>query len=220
MQKIYIAIAFQLCLCSFAKSQNAWDKKHKLQANYGLTMTLHYNKPVNLFGIFEEAPFPVEQDARLSNNFGINYYRSINPNNEIEIGLGLSQYSFDEGGYYTPGGGEYLPYKFTVDFDYLDISIGHRYAFSMARKIRPYLENNLMYELLFKKNNAYDTNFKIGGIAVKFMAGVRIDISNYAYLNAQTAFKSGVIRYNKNRNHLDSYIPYGYGVEIGVGIKF
>lgn len=182
-------------------------------------MTLHYNKPVNLFGIFEEAPFPVEQDAGLSNNFGINYYRSINPNNEFEIGTGLSQYSFDESGYYTPGGGEYLSYNFTVNFDYFVFSIGHRYAFLNAKKIRPYLENNLMYELLLKKNNDYDTNFKIGGIAVKFMAGVRIDISNYVYLNVQTVFKSGVLRYNKNGNHLDSYIPYGYGVEIGVGIK-
>ncbi len=219
MQKIYIAIAFQLLICSFVKSQGTWDKKHKLQANFGLTKTLHYNKPVNLFGIFEEAPFPVEQDARLSKIKDINYYHSINPNNEIEIGTGLSQYSFDESGYYTPGGGEYLPYKLTVKFNYFNFSIGHRYAFLDARKIRPYFENNLMYELLIKEGNDYDTNFKFGGVAAKFMAGVRIDISDYTYLNAQAIFKSGILRYNKNESRLDSYIPYGYGVEIGVGIK-
>ena len=122
----------------------------------------------------------------------------------MEIGVGLSSFKTQE---------KLMDLQFKNIFDeYINyklysFSIGHRFKMLKDEKLRPYVENNLLYETYREKL------IKIG-FAVKSKAGLYYLPNKKINFNADVFFKSGITKYN------DVFIPYYYGLEMGMSFVF
>lgn len=203
-----------------ALSQENVFFKNKLQVNFGLSKTLHYNQPVTFVECIEGCR-ATGQTARMSKNLGLSFYKSINSANDIIIGMGFSQYRFTEKGFYSPGDGTFLPYTVAIGFNYFDFVLGHRVIFFKNWRIRPYFESNVIYELLFQDDSDYSYSFKSGGFSTMLKTGLKMDISKSLYLSLNAFYKTAFTKYNSRKEkYIEKYVPYGYGTEIGIGVKF
>lgn len=184
--------------------------KGSFQLNLGLSKTLHYNQPVRILACIEGC-YPSEQRARTARNLEMGYYRTLNYKNELKLSTGFTEYRFWEKGMASDGGGILNPYTWIVTSYYLDFSMGYRYTFPADKRVRPFLESQLTYELLTSsdrvlKPRSFATSLKFGGI---------LDASKGRSLIISAYFKSGVSRYNKE-GYGEAYVPFAIGVEVGV----
>lgn len=215
MKARQIAISFFTCLC-FATSLNAQTElgsRSKIQLNFGLANTFHYNAPVNL-NFCIEGCFPTEQQARIGKNLEISYARSLNFKNDLLIGVGVTQYKYWEKGLASPGGPGLVPYEQVVDFGYYNIWLGHRFT-PTKNKIKPFLENNIVYEFLASPSET----LRFGGLALKSKLGAIANISERLDLNINGFFKSAIGKYNSGNFERGRYVPYSYGLEIGISVN-
>lgn len=187
-----------------------YQTKYSLQLDYGLSNTLHYQQPVNLILCFEGC-FAEEQKARLASNIHANIYRSFNLKNSLKFGLGISKYRFLEKGLASPGDDSLLPYEDIRELRYWNISLGFRHIITQKKQVQLFSEVDLIYERL--QSGYYLA--KKSGLAIKSQIGI-ITKSSDQWSAVITAFyKSGMIRYTKENPWSKTYIPFGYGLQIG-----
>jgi len=199
-----------LFITSQVNAQKESESKTRFQFEFGFANTSHYGL-ANL-NFCDEGCFPDEREARLSQNFNLGLFRKLNSRNEIKFGIGVSQYRHWEKGLASPGGPTLIPYEQTMDFNYYNFSIGHQYKFKSSGKIKPYLENSIIYDRLQHESNILTK----GGLAIKTSLGALLKVSNKMYINLDGFFKSGITKYNKN-DYSNKFIPFAYGIEFGVG---
>ena len=197
------------------------EKRYSIQFDYGISRTLHFSQPVNFYYCFDGC-FAEEQEPRLASNIGFSLYYAISQSNNLKIGIGSSEYKFSEKGSSSPGSGFYA-YEINREFRYTNIFIGFRHIFNNKdRKINPLIESDLIYERLRKEDMSYG-QLKNFGIAVKLRGGMNFIVTHNLSFVLTGFFKSGIMNYNIpdieiNPDFHTVYIPFGYGVELGLNL--
>ena len=71
----------------------------------------------------------------------------MNQKNSLKIGLGASIYRYWEKGLAGDGGGTSSPYELTHNGAFMVYLYGYRYIFNTEIKVRPFIENDFVYEI-------------------------------------------------------------------------
>lgn len=186
--------------------------KYSLQLNLQLSRTLHYNQPVNLNQCIEGC-FAEEQKSRITPNINFSLYRDFNKKNSLKIGLGSSSYRYFEKGMTNTGGGDFLPYESTTKWSFYSLYAGFRHIFTPLKKVKLFLENDFIYEI-----PAVDYGLTKNGFAIQPKIGAIINLSDNWSVIAEGFYKSGITNY-KEKDFGKDYIPYAYGLQLGVNLK-
>lgn len=200
------------CICLGAISALAQlqsDSPYRIQFDIGIGRTFHYNPPA-IFDHCIEGCIK-DQEARSGIGLEMSVYRQISERSEIKVGVGYNQYNFFER--IT----EFIvltPYERLHKYHFVTFSVGHRLLLSRSGRIRPYLENSFVLDILTRK----DPNIRRVNYAYKLDAGVLIDVNNETYLNINAFFKTATDKYN-DLSSVGKYSPYSYGIEFGLGKK-
>lgn len=206
-------LATSLILLLFiSKVGGAQESEHPglLQFNFGVLRTLHYQRPVQMKSCIEYC-YAEEQRAGISKNFELGYYKIINQMNELKLGAGKSEYRFREKGLASPGDDSLLPYDVTIDNNFYSFSLGHKYIFNPDKKYRPFIENNVMLDLMRQNNYS---SLKSKSLAIATRIGIHLKLSQWNNLVLNGFFKSAILNYNGGYG--DKYLPFAYGIELGV----
>ena len=214
MKKVLVLLIIILSVNYQIDAQEKPKDKGSIQLNYGLSQTLHYRQPVGILACFEGC-FPSEQKARVARSMELGYYYKLNNRHELKMGTGFSEYKFWESGLASDGGNTFNPYEWIVNLYYLDMSLGYRYTLSSHHKINTFLESHVSYELLSKM----DYVLKSGSYAATLRGGCFYNINERVTAITSIGFKSGIVRFNK-KGMGNSYIPFGYGLELGLAWRF
>jgi hypothetical protein len=191
-------------------AQSGNDKKYNIQFNYGMAKTLHYRQPVNFIMCFEGCT-ATKQIAKVAPHYELSLYRNWNAKNSLKIGVGFSVYkSFEKGLYLFDN----TPYETTREFKYVAFSTGYKRIFSTNSLIRPFFEAELLFEM-YRGGSDY---FKKWGVAIKPQVGAQVKISDKLVVVLDGFYKSGIVKYNAFNYNRD-YIPFSYGVEVGMNLK-
>ncbi len=97
---------------------------------------------------------------------------------------------------------------------YFNFSAGYRRVFGHQKLFSPFIEATLYGEIYTSDNYI----LKRLGAAIAPQIGTIVNFSNKVYGVIQVFYKSGVLRYNSKRLR-KAYIPYAYGIQIGVGFN-
>ncbi len=194
-------------------AQTNVTRKNSIQFDYGISVTFHYNPPVNL-NACDEGCFTEEQESRISSNASIGFYRKLNDRNALKLGVGLSEYRYWEKGSAGSGGGSLYPFEDIYELKYYNFSFGFKHLFYAEHIIMPFIETEFILELPDETYNLTE-NY---GIANKSQVGATIEISNRWSANLGAFFKTGIMNYKKSKRY-KSYVPYGYGIQIGLNFK-
>ncbi len=227
---IWFCLLIQFCIASQVYAQ----QKNRLQLNGGISNTIHYNyKPATKLYNCTEACYVEIQRPYYSFNYGLSYFRTINAKHDIQVGLGIAEHRFEEEGMADSGGGTLYPFEHIVTIYYYDFYLAHRLnIFLKPRKSKNekcpdskekestikthfFWENNLIYELITQE----DYTLKTHNVALKSEVGVHTKFFKGLYGEVSGFYKTGIMKYNKVKYN-KNYVPYGYGVEIGVGCYF
>lgn len=176
-------------------------------------MTLHYHRPVNVLFCIEPC-YPEEQKSRISPSINLSVYRALNKNNELKIGVGFSGYRFWEKGLASPGDTRLLPYEIIQGLYYFNFSAGFRHLFVTKNQFTPFFETGILYEMLPYENYL----LKNSGIAIQSQAGIILKFTDKWSLIIDGFYKTGIIKYNK-REFKPDYIPFGYGIQVGMNLR-
>ncbi|MEP6645865.1 MAG: hypothetical protein ABJC12_02150 [Saprospiraceae bacterium] len=205
---------FCICFMCFAGRMRGQDhniKTKRIEIDFGLAKTFHYNAPVNLISCYEGC-FATKQKALPAINGDISYFISLNEKNEINVGLGGAQYRYYEMGLaYSPDPNP-SEYEETNTYTYIDFFVGHRLTLAAGKKIRPFLENNLIMEVL--PGDWYV--IKPVNFAWKIKSGLNIPISTKFTVNMCCYYKTAVLRFDF-KDFDSHYFPYAFGIQMGVG---
>jgi len=194
-------------------AQDDIEGKYSIQIDYGISNTLHYNQPVNV-SFCEEGCYPEVQKPRIASNLDLEIYWAHNKKNSWKIGVGFSEYRFFEKGLASPGDATLLPYESTIELTYISFNAGFRHMFCPKNNICPFVETELIYELspgekIFLKNY---------GLANKSKIGTIIRISDKWSTTVECFYKTGIINYLKKEFN-KTYVPFGYGIQLGIEMK-
>jgi hypothetical protein len=151
-----------------------------------------------------------KQKALIAPNFDFSLYRNLDGKNSMKIGIGSSAYEFREAGWASTGSGQY-DYDRTREFRYLTFSAGYRHTFTVGGRVSPFVQT----ELLVERYRGEGYFLKEGGVAVKPQIGGVFRASDKLEVVFDAFYKSGIVAYDLNKD----YIPFGYGIEIGVNMK-
>ena len=207
-------LALLLLLSNVLIAQNGSESKYSIQFNYGIAKTLHYNPPVDFIICFEGCPAQ-EQKAKWAPQFEFSLYRTLSEKSSVKIGIGSSTYRFWQLIFSSEGSGPpVIPNETVEEFDYFSLSVGYRHVFGSAKLFRPFFETDFFVEI----HEGESEFFKKCGVAVKPQIGALISVSENLAFVVDGFYKSGIMKYNKT-TYSGDYIPYGYGVEVGVNLK-
>ncbi len=201
---------FLMIGATFLQAQNDGNATYSVEFDFGLSRTLHYHRPISVTQCYE-ACIPLEQKARKAYNANLSIYRNLSASNSIKLGLGWSEYRFWERGKASPGDTSLLPYETTRAISYYDISVGYRHTFKKMAHLYPFVETEMMLEL------PVDRSFAVNpyGIANKTRVGLLVPASGKWDVVFDAFYKTGIINYS-SLSFTDAYIPYGYGIQIGL----
>lgn len=211
-------VGILIMFSEIALAQNNNERKYSIQFNYGIAKTLHYNQPVNFVLCFEGCNAE-EQEERSTPNLDLSVYRNLNRNNSLKVGVGFSSYKFWESGGISPGSGGLSPYETTRELKYFTISTGYRHIFETSKLISPFFQADLLFEIHRDENSDESYFLKKTGIAVKPQIGFVVRVSKSFNILVDGFYKTGVVKYNKESILDENYIPYGYGLEVGMNLK-
>jgi len=211
---VFTLAAILFVLPKITLAQNKDERKYSIQFSYGVAKTLHYNQPVNLVLCFEGC-IAEEQEERSAPNVDLSVYRNLNRKNSVKVGIGFSAYKFWESGGISPGSGGLSPYETTRELKYFTISTGYRHIFETSKLISPFFETDLLWEI--HRDESYF--LKKSGIALKPQVGFIVRVSNSFNILVDGFYKSGIVPYNKESILNENYIPYGYGLEVGMNLR-
>ena len=192
--------------------QDSGQSKYSLQLNLGLSRTLHYNRPVAQNQCIEGC-FPEVQKPRNTPNGSLSLYRELNHKNSFKIGLGASNYTYREIGLAGDGGGTFSPYELTNRWSFYGLSIGYRYIFNQEIKVRPFIENDFVYEIPTE-----DYALLKSGLAIQPKIGAILSINTNWSILAEGFYKSALTTYS-DKDYGKDYKPYAYGIQLGINLK-
>lgn len=195
-------------------SQELNIKENNIQFDIGISNTLHHTVPVNL-RLCIEGCLVEAQEERMALNVGVNFYRKMDSHNSFKIGVGIAEYNFFEKGLSAAGFGVLeLAYERTHKSKYFILPVGIKHNIGIGNNSIFYIETEFILEL------ARDKAFfvKQYGIATKFQVGTNLKLSDKLNMNVSAFFKTGIMDYSRGKFE-NSYIPYGYGLQLGINRK-
>lgn len=209
-----ILLLLVLILSSYnLNAQDTDDVKYSIQIDYGISNTLHYNQPV-IVTFCEEGCYPEVQKPRIASNMDLSIYRAYNKNNSLKIGVGFSEYRFFEKGLASPGDASLLPYESIIELQYFSFNAGFRHIFNSNNNIFPFVATELIYEVL-PGDKIIMKNY---GLASKSKIGAIIRISDKWSTAVECFYKTGIVNYREKKFD-KNYIPFGYGIQVGIEMK-
>ncbi|PIB39157.1 hypothetical protein [Maribacter sp. 4G9] len=214
--KNYIHISILLILFTNAEiaiGQDSEQSKYSIQFNLGISRTLHYNQPVNLFQSLEGS-FPEEQKPRNSPNVNLSIYRDFNSKNSLKIGFGSSSYRFWERAQSNVGDGiTFVTVESVRRWSFYGLSLGYRFILNPERKVRLFVENEFIYEIPTQ-------NYALlkSGLAIQPKIGGILNLNDNWSILVEGFFKSALTMYS-DKNFGEDYKPYAYGVQLGVNLR-
>jgi len=193
-------------------SQDDKPRKFSLQFNLGLARTFHFSQPVQGLFLCFEGCRSEEQKARIAPNFNFSLYRDFNESHSLKIGYGRYNYRYWERGLSSAGGDELFPYESTLRWEFDGISIGYRHTFNSTKKVRLFIASELIYEIPI--GPALIKN----GVAVQPKFGAIINLTNRWSFVGEAFYKNAVTNYSDNPRG-DNYVPYAYGIQLGINFR-
>lgn len=189
-----------------------FEGKFSVRLHFEPTMTFHYNEPIHL-DLCDEDCFIDEQNPSATLNTKLSVLYSLNYKTKIVFGVGRTLYQFNEIGRIGDGSGMYNRYNVVRSLDILSVFTGLRRSFNVDNKVRPYTEIQVACDILLFG----EERLRNHSIAANLGAGIEFDIGRSFVGFVGGHFGSGLENY-ANGKVGEKYIPYGYGLEMGVEV--
>lgn len=195
-------------------AQETTARPARIQFDLGVANTFHYHAPVELILCFEGCTAE-EQDARLAPRLEAGFYLPVFNRSELKVGVGYNEVRFRE---LTAEPVLLEPYESDYRFKFIGLALGYRHNFFGNHTVSPFIENNLLLDYTIQENqHRYSSRDILNTVnfAYQFDLGLLARLSETTALNVNAFFKTGLKKYAKRSD----YLPYGYGVEMGLSKK-
>lgn len=210
---INIIGAILIMISGSLMAQNGDERKYIIQFDYGISRTFHYIQPIQLRMCIDGC-YAEDQKARMASNFDLSIYQNFDRKNSVKIGIGLSEYRFWENEMIGPGNGSFAPRDIIRELKYFAFSTGYKHIFGTTQLINPFFELDLLFEIPRAESYLHNKS----GVAIKPQIGAHVRISDKLNIVFSGFYKSGIVRYSEII--FDKvYLPFGYGIEVGVNMK-
>lgn len=207
-------ILLALSLPGLAAAQPLLDSPWQLQLSYGAGPTFHHRAPVPV-RLCREGCTPETQTPGVAGGLALSLYRRLGGRHQLSARVGYRGHRFSEAGQASRGGPEVFPYQYEEALRFVHIAMGHRYFFAEGTVLRPFWEHSLTWEVLpaehpLLRRSSLGARVQIGATVALFPR-LALAFSGYG----QTA----LLRYNREGSE-SPFLPFGYGVEVGLGYLF
>ena len=199
-------------------STQGQNKQHSISVNFGFHQSDSYQK---LFNSWDEptSKYPTKQVAALFTDFNLLYTRQTkNPKLAIVLGIGTNNKGLKEEGMSYDGASTFNAYKSNIKIGYIGLLAGVSYELVQLKKI------NINISQLLNPETSYNAGsfFKPILLATRTNLTVAWKILDNFSVNLTPYFFTSLSKYNKYKttNSSSNYMPYSYGVNLGVEFGF
>ena len=218
LKRVLFLLVVLLQLSPDLMAQEEKTGKARLQLDFGISSSFHYNAPVLFVPCFDGCS-PGEQHAKLAPDFEASVYFAISNKSELKFGAGYDAVRYQEltSELILPE-----PYESIYAFDFLTLSVGYKRSFFSNSKIESYGEYSFIVDFkTSEKGHLYSDHNTVNAvnIANKLDLGVLLTLSSKFAFNVNGFFKTAIAPYNRNKNFPVNYFPYAFGIEAGLSMN-